>query len=126
ATRSAERPARGSEQPRADTRLAARPPFGLGFQLAKAVGTVALLGRGVPMLFMGQEVAETRPFSFDDNGPVVDPQVYDVSDGSATDQTRVLAWFRSLMGLRNDPIKGLRGNDSAQVVATGRRPLAFT
>jgi 1,4-alpha-glucan branching enzyme len=126
ATRYAESHDRVSEQNPADKRIAARPPFDLGFQLAKAVGAVTLLGRGVPMLFMGQEVAETRPFSFDNNGPVVDPQVHDVTDGSAGDQTRVLAWFRSLMGLRNDPIKGLRGNDSAQVVATGRRTLAFT
>ncbi len=28
---------------------------------------------GVPMLFMGEEVAETRPFSYDNNGPVVNP-----------------------------------------------------
>src|SRR5262249_8501254 len=35
-------------------------------------------------------------------------------------------WFRSLLGLRNDPAKGLRGNDSSQVVKTGGRTVAFT
>jgi hypothetical protein len=78
------------------------------------------------MLFMGQEVAETRPFSFDNHGPVVNPQDHDLPPSSATDETRVLAWFCSLMGLRNDPAKGLRGNDSFQVVRTGRRTVAFT
>ncbi len=57
---------------------------------------------------------------------MVNPQVHDRSDGSADQQAGVLAWFRVLMGLRNDLIKGLRGNDSIQVVATGRRTVAFT
>src|SRR6202035_4413078 len=47
----------------------------------------------------GQEVGETRFFSFDNNGPVTNPQVHDLPPSSATDNTRVLAWFRSLMGL---------------------------
>jgi 1,4-alpha-glucan branching enzyme len=126
ATRFAESHDRVSEQDPGDKRVAARPPAGLGFQMAKAIGAVALLCRGVPMIFMGQEVAETRPFSFDNNGPVVDPQDHDLPPATATDQTRVLAWFASLMGLRNDAAKGLRGNDSTQVVTTGRRTVAFT
>jgi 1,4-alpha-glucan branching enzyme len=126
ATRYAESHDRVSEQDPSDKRVAARPPQGLSFQMAKAIGTVAVLARGIPMLFMGQEVGEMRPFSFDNNGPVVNPQDHDFAPGSATDQTRVLFWFRSLIGLRNDPAKGLRGNDSIQVVSTGRRTLAFT
>ena len=54
------------------------------------------------------------------------PQVHDLPAGVGHRPDRVLAWFRSLMGLRNDPIKGLRGNDSIQVVRTGRRTVAFT
>ncbi len=126
ATRYAESHDRVSEQDPADRRVAARPPFGLGFRMSKAVGAVVLLGRGIPMLFMGQEVAETRPFSSDNNGPVANPQVHDRPDSWADERSRVLAWYRSLMGLRNDPTKGLRGDDSAQVVRTGRRTLAFT
>jgi len=45
---------------------------------------------------------------------------------AATDQTRILAWFRSLMGLRNDPSKGLQGDANYQVVGTGNRTVAFT
>ena len=103
-------------------RIARRPPFGLGFQMAKAFGTLTLLSNGVPMLFMGQEVAETRYFSFDNNGPVTNPQEH---VGAATDQTRVLAWFKSLIGLRNDNQKGLRGDTNVMTVATGHRTLAF-
>ena len=54
-----------SEQDAGHKRIAARPPFGQGRQLAKALGTLTLLSNGVPMLFMGQETGETRPFSFD-------------------------------------------------------------
>lgn len=104
-------------------RIAKRPPFGLGFQMAKAFGALPLLSNGVPMLFMGQEVAETRFFSFDNNGPVTNPQVH---VGAGTDQTRVLAWFTSLIGLRNDPQKGLRGDSNVMNVATGHRTLAFS
>ena len=71
---------------------------------------------------MGQEVAETRYFSFDNNGPVTNPQEH---VGAATDQTRVLAWFKSLIGLRNDNQKGLRGDTNVMTVATGHRTLAF-
>ena len=51
-----------AQDPR-NQRIAARPPFGDGFQLSKAMGALTLLSRsGVPMLFMGQEVSETLPF----------------------------------------------------------------
>jgi hypothetical protein len=76
------------------------------------------------MLFMGQEVGETMAFSFDDNDQWINPQNYDVSP--ATDNTRVLNWFRQIMGLRNDPSKGLQGEPNYQVVSTGNRTVAFT
>jgi 1,4-alpha-glucan branching enzyme len=78
------------------------------------------------MLFMGQEVGETRAFSFDNNDQWINPQVHDVAPAAATDNTRILAWFRQLMGLRDDPFKGLQGDANYQVVATGNRTVAFT
>src|SRR5262249_44529862 len=111
ATRFAESHDAVSGQNPFNKRIAARPPCGQGFRRAKAHGALTLLAGGVPMLFMGQEVAETRFFSFDNAGLVTNPQAHDLPPASATDNTRVLAWFRSLMGLRNDPAKGLRGND---------------
>ncbi len=115
-----------SAQDPGNRRIAARPPFGQGLRMAKAFGTVTLLSNGVPMLFMGQEVGATQSFSFDNNGLVVNPQDYDLPHDAATDNTRVLEWFRSLMGLRNDPSQGLRGDANYQVVRTGNRTVAFT
>ena len=115
-----------SEQDPGNKRIAARPPFGQGFRMAKALGTLTLLSNGVPMLFMGQEVGETVAFSFDTGGLAVNPQLKDLPPGSATAQTRILSWFRSLMGLRNDPAKGLQGDANYQVVGTGYRTVAFT
>jgi len=115
-----------SAQDSANLRIAARPPFGQGWQLAKALGTLTLLSNGVPMLFMGQEAGETSSFSFDSNAPALNPQRYDLPPNAATDNTRVLAWFRQLMGLRNDPAQGLQGNSNYQVVATGNRTIAMS
>jgi 1,4-alpha-glucan branching enzyme len=114
-----------SAQDPGNKRIAARPPFGQGYQMAKALGTLTLLSNGIPMLFMGQEVGETRSFSFNDNTQRIDPQSYDLPPASATDNTRILAWFRQLMGLRNDASKGLQGEANFQVVATGDRTVAF-
>ena len=115
-----------SGQDPGNKRIAARPPFGQGFPLAKAMGTLTLLSNGVPMLFMGQEVGETLSFSFDDAAQPVNPQQHDLPPASATDQTRILAWFRALMGLRNDSRTGLQGDANYQVVGTGNRTVAFT
>jgi hypothetical protein len=52
--------------------------------------------------------------------------VHDLPPATATDNTRILGWFRQLMGLRNDPTKGLQGDANYQVVATGNRTVAFT
>ena len=78
------------------------------------------------MLFMGQEIGETDPFSFPDFNEVINPQNCEFPVGGPTDQTRILAWFRQLMGLRNDPSKGLRGNSNYQVVATANRTVAYS
>jgi 1,4-alpha-glucan branching enzyme len=122
AVRQAENHDRVSGQDGADKRIASRPPFGQGLRMAKALGTIPLLSNGVPLLFMGQEYGETRPFSFDNYGQAIDPQSPDLSVAN----TRVAAWFSGLMGLRNDPAKGLRGQANYQVISTGRRTLAFT
>ena len=115
-----------SAQDPGNKRIAARPPLGQGNQLAKAMGTLTLLSNGIPMLFMGQEVGETKPFSFDDEDQWLNPQQYDLPPVTATDNTRILSWFRQLMGLRNDPSKGLQGDANYQMVATGNRTVAFT
>jgi 1,4-alpha-glucan branching enzyme len=115
-----------SAQDPANLRIAARPPFGDGLQLAKAFGTLALLSNGIPMLFMGQEVGETTPFAFDSSAPALNPQKYDIGSAAVSANARVLAWFRQLLGLRNDPTQGLQGVANYQVVRVGNRTVAFT
>jgi len=62
-----------SAQDSANQRIAARPPFGQGYLMAKALGSLTLLSNGVPMLFMGQEIGETDSFSFDNNNQWINP-----------------------------------------------------
>jgi 1,4-alpha-glucan branching enzyme len=78
------------------------------------------------MLFMGQEYGETTPFYFDITNQFLNPQQYDLAGAAATDNTRILLWFRQIMGLRNDPAKGLRGDTNYQSVQSGNRTVAFT
>jgi 1,4-alpha-glucan branching enzyme len=113
-----------SAQDPGNQRIAARPPFGFGLQLAKALGTLILLSNGVPMLFMGQEVGETAPFAFDSSAPALNPQQYDQTPASGYN-ARVLDWFRQLIGLRNDPNQKLQGDTNYQTVAVGHRTVAF-
>ena len=114
-----------SGQDSLSVRIAARPPFGQGYRMAKALGALTLLSNGIPMLFMGQEVGETVAFSFDNNEQYINPQLSDLPPAAATGNTRILAWFRQLMGLRNDSSKGLQGDANNQVVATGNLTVAF-
>jgi 1,4-alpha-glucan branching enzyme len=115
-----------SGQNAGEQRIAARPPYRMGLQMAKAVGTVALLSNGIPMIFMGQEFGDINEFSLDNNGPAINPQSVVSPPAAETDNMRVLAWFRSLIGLRNDPSKGFGGDANLQYVQTGRRTVAFT
>jgi len=115
-----------SGQDSLSVRIAARPPYGQGYRMAKAMGALTLLSNGIPMLFMGQEVGETTAFSFGNNDQWINPQNQEFPPGGPTDTTRILAWFRQLMGLRNDPAKGLQGDANAQSVATGNRTVAFS
>jgi hypothetical protein len=70
--------------------------------LHKALGTLTILSIGVPMLFRGQGLkkrwGETRYFSFDNHGPATNPQIHAPSPEAATNNGRVLDWFRSVTG----------------------------
>jgi 1,4-alpha-glucan branching enzyme len=113
-----------SGQDQLNRRIAARPPYGQGYQMAKAAAALLLLSNGVPMLFMGQEVGDTRAFSFGNNDLMTNPQDSDLPPESATDQTRILFWFRQLLGLRNDGYKGLRGDSNIMNIRRGHRTIA--
>ena len=95
-----------SGQDSLSVRIAARPPFGQGLRMAKALGTLTLLSNGIPMLFMGQEVGETVAFSFDNNDQWINPQT--------TANAPLLAWFTQLMGLRNDSPRACRATPTTR------------
>ena len=93
-----------SESGRRDEDRIAKRAKRFGRQMAKAVGAVALLSRGIPMLLMGDEAAEDRPFPLKmlatDPGFVLRLDDYEDEDGG---YFRVLTWFREIMGLRLKP-----------------------
>lgn len=103
-------------------RIAARAPYGIGLRMAKAIGTAALLAMGIPMLFMGEEAGETSTFFIGDDHYRLPLDNY----LNAQDyRNKVLTWFRVMMGFRNNPSNGLRGDDH-QTVGRGYRTIAFT
>jgi 1,4-alpha-glucan branching enzyme len=108
-------------------RTARRAPWRQGRQMAKAAGAASLLAMGIPMLFMGEEAGEDNPFWFglddlENEARYLRLDQYETADA---DEHRVLAWYQSLMGLRNNPANGLRGNDN-QTPRWGYKTVAFT
>jgi 1,4-alpha-glucan branching enzyme len=102
-------------------RIARREAYGHGRRMAKAIGTAAILAKGIPMLFMGQESGEDQPFHF---GLEHYLRLNDYED-SGHEMHRIYTWFQAMMGLRNNPHNGFRGDDD-QSVTTGQKTLAFT
>lgn len=107
-------------------RIVRREAWGNGRAMAKAVGTAALLTRGVPMLFMGQESAEDRPLGFDmkESGPEFVLRLSNYED-SNQEFSKVLTWFRHMIGFRNNVSNGFRA-DGQQNVRHANKTIAFT
>jgi 1,4-alpha-glucan branching enzyme len=102
-------------------RIVAREQTGEGRRMAKAVGAVALLAEGVPMLFMGEEAGEDLPFQFDST----DTLRLDAYEQAGSEFQQILSWFRDLIGLRNNSSNGLQGDDR-QSTGQGNKTLSFT
>ncbi len=82
---------------------------GQGYRRNKVAAATALLGRGIPMWFMGAESGEWRQFS-KDGGDALDLDAYQREGGARS----VRSWWHALCALR-------RGNDKLQ----GPAPLAI-
>jgi 1,4-alpha-glucan branching enzyme len=107
-------------------RIAATEAWGNGRQMAKAIGAIAVLAEGVPMIFMGEEAAEDEPFAF--GAAATDPGFtlrLDSYEQSGSEFLQVLTWFRDLMGLRNNAANRIGGNDN-QTTGQGDKTVAFT
>jgi 1,4-alpha-glucan branching enzyme len=83
--------------------------FGQGYRRNKVAAATTLLGRGIPMWFMGAESGEWRQFSKDSDEPL-DLDGYERDDSAG----RVRSWWNALCALR-------RGNSKLQ----GPAPLAI-
>lgn len=93
--------------------------------MAKAIGAVALLAEGIPMIFMGEEAAEDQPFTFG-NSPTIPGFTLrlDSYEQAGSEFLQVLTWFRDLMGLRSNASNGIRGSDN-QWTGRGNKTVAF-
>jgi 1,4-alpha-glucan branching enzyme len=70
--------------------------------MAKVAAAVVLMGRGIPMLFMGGESGEHRQF-LNGSSDTLDLDAYLADNG----RERIRAWFNSLLELRvNSNVKG--------------------
>jgi 1,4-alpha-glucan branching enzyme len=109
----------------ATKRIAATELWGNGSQMSKAIGAVALLAEGIPMIFMGQEAAEVQPFTFGNDPAMLGFTLrLDSYEAAGSEFLQVLTWFRDLMGLRNNAANGLQGNDT-QSIGQGSKTVAF-
>ncbi len=102
-------------------RIVKRESYGNGRRMAKAIGAAAILAKGIPMLFMGEEAGEHQPFHFGLES-YLRLDEYEKPD---SEMHHIYIWFQHIMGLRNNPDNGFRGDDN-QSVKTGRKTLAFT
>lgn len=83
-----------------NNRIAHLGGSGRGNRLAKAAAAATLLSRGIPMLFMGQESAETRQFFYGTND-ALDLDRYEADE----EQSRVRRWWQEIIGFRlNNPV----------------------
>lgn len=97
-----------------DDRIAKRGRDGKGWEMAQVAATGTVLGRGIPMVFMGQEAGETLQFGQDDGklsqyNPGTGNTWWDDRlplDTYETDigRVKVRAWYRKMFEIRKaDP-----------------------
>jgi 1,4-alpha-glucan branching enzyme len=109
-----------------DDRIAKRGRDGKGWEMNQLAAAGTILGRGVPMLFMGQEAGETMQFGQDnDKLPARSPGAHDPGTGSnwwddrlALDayeadpgRSKLRAWTRRMLEIRRGDLGRLAGSD---------------
>jgi 1,4-alpha-glucan branching enzyme len=99
-------------------RIANIAGFGRGWRMAKVAAAVTMMGRCIPMLFMGGESGEHRQF-FKGSSETLDLQGYLGDAGRG----RIRAWFNSLLDLRGS--NNIKGPAPIEVVYAQEQQLAF-
>jgi 1,4-alpha-glucan branching enzyme len=109
-----------------DDRIAKRGRDGKGWEMSQLSATAAILGRGIPMIFMGQESGETMQFGQDDGKlPAHTPGAHDPGTGTTwwddrlnltnyeSDQgrTKVRHWFQRMFDIRRGSLNSFADGD---------------
>ena len=109
-----------------DDRIGKRGRDGKGWEMNQLAAAGTILGRGIPMLFMGQEAGETMQFGQDNRKlPAQTPGAYDPGtgdtwwddrldlDGYEADpgRTKVRSWTRKMAEIRRGDLGRLAGGD---------------
>ena len=109
-----------------DDRIAKRGRDGKGWEMNQLAAAGTILGRGIPMLFMGQEAGETMQFGQDDGKlPAHRPGAYDPGTGAtwwddrlpldayAADpgRSKLRSWTRRMLEIRRGDLGRLAGGD---------------
>lgn len=109
-----------------DDRIAKRGRDGKGWEMNQLAAAGTILGRGIPMLFMGQEAGETMQFG-QDNGqlPAHRPAAHDPGTGATwwddrlpldayeadPGRTKVRSWTKKMLEIRRGDLGRLAGSD---------------
>ncbi len=80
-----------------DDRIAKRGRDGKGWEMNQISLAGTIMGRGMPMVFMGQEAGETRQFHIDWWADCLNLADYEANAGRA----KILAWYKALNAIRN-------------------------
>ena len=99
-------------------RIAHVAGFGFGWRMAKVAAAVVLMGRGIPMFFMGAESGEHLQF-FNGTHTALDLDRYLTGEG----QGRIRAWYNALLDLRGS--QNIKGPSPLAVVYAQDQQLAF-
>ncbi len=108
-----------------DDRIAKRARDGKGWEMSQLSATATILGRGIPMVFMGQESGEMMQFGQDDGKlPARSPGAYDpgtghtwwddrlpLSDYEADDRRKVRDWLAKMFDIRRASLNRLSEGD---------------
>jgi 1,4-alpha-glucan branching enzyme len=109
-----------------DDRIAKRARDGKGWEMSQLSATATILGRGIPMIFMGQESGETMQFGQDDGKlPAHSPGAYDPGTGgswwddrlkltdyeSDTGRSKIRHWFQKMFDIRRGSLNSFSQGD---------------
>ncbi|CAN5649577.1 hypothetical protein BH09BAC4_BH09BAC4_48830 [soil metagenome] len=100
-------------------RIARVANFGNGWRMSKVAAAVTLLGRGIPMFFMGEESGEQKQFQFGSS------ESLDLTDYlQDVGRSKIRSWFNVLLDLRDQ--NAIKGPSPITVIYAQDQLMGFT